>query len=74
MSNSESVGDQRRILEISEKVAREKLVEVFELSLPLIAVDLDDVLCQTTKCVAECESLLVIPGCQCSVCNSPLTA
>jgi hypothetical protein len=75
MSNSESVGDQRRILEISEEVAREKLVEVFELSgsvRHLIAVDLDDVLCQTTKCVAECASLLVIPGC--SACNSPLTA
>jgi hypothetical protein len=63
MSNSESVGDQKRILpvEISENVAQEKLVEVFELSgaRSLIAVDLDDVLCQTTKCAAECTSLLI---------------
>jgi len=58
MSNSESAEDKRRIdiLHISEKEARAKLVEVFEVSgcvRPWIAVDLDDVLCQTTKCVAE---------------------
>jgi hypothetical protein len=59
MSDSESAGDQRYcdIIEVSEKVARAKLVDVFELSggaRPLIAIDLDDVLCQTTRCVAEC--------------------
>ena len=60
MSDPESAEDQRRILHISEKEARAKLVEVFEVSgcaRPLLAVDLDDVLCQTTKCVAECASL-----------------
>jgi len=60
MSKSGSAEDQRLILHISEKEAREKLVEVFEVSgcvRPWIAVDLDDVLCQTTKCVAECASL-----------------
>ena len=59
MSNSESAlapGHQRPV-EISENVAREKLVEISQLAdtRPLIAVDLDDVLCQTTTCVAECE-------------------
>ena len=61
MLNSESAEDRRRILHISEKEARAKLVEVVEASRcarPLIAVDLDDVLCQTTKCVAECALLL----------------
>jgi hypothetical protein len=58
MSNSESElapGHQRPV-EISENVAREKLVEISQLpdTRPLIAVDLDDVLCQTTTCVAEC--------------------
>jgi hypothetical protein len=65
MPNPESVVDQTRILEISEEVAREKLVEIFELeggARPLIAVDLDDVLCQTTQCVAECASSFVIQG------------
>jgi hypothetical protein len=73
MSNSESVGDQKRILpiEISENVAQEKLVEVFELSgaRSLIAVDLDDVLSQTTKCAAECTSLLIIQLLSCSACE-----
>ncbi|KAH9966768.1 hypothetical protein BC827DRAFT_1124026 [Russula dissimulans] len=43
------------IIEISEETARAELVQIFEQSdtRPLIAVDLDDVLCQTTKCVAE---------------------
>jgi hypothetical protein len=70
MSNSESVGDQKRTLpvEISENVAQEK---VFELSgtRSLIAVDLDDVLCQTTKCAAECTSLLIIQLLSCSACE-----
>ena len=64
MLDPESAEDQRRFLHISEKEARAKLVEVFEVSQsgcarsqPLLAVDLDDVLCQTTKCVAECASL-----------------
>jgi hypothetical protein len=67
MSNPESAEDQRRILHISEKEARAKLVEVFEVSgctRPLLAVDLDDVLCQTTKCVAECASLFTIQAVQ----------
>ncbi|KAI9509644.1 hypothetical protein F5148DRAFT_723511 [Russula earlei] len=41
--------------EISEKATRAKLVDNFKVSVtrPLIAVDLDDVLCQTTICAAE---------------------
>lgn len=42
-----------RIVQISENVLQEKLVELAD-TCPLIAVDLDDVLCQTTACVAEC--------------------
>lgn len=60
MSDPGSAEDQRRFLHISEEEARAKLAEVFEVSgcaRPLLAVDLDDVLCQTTKCVAECASL-----------------
>jgi hypothetical protein len=58
-----SEGDHKPILEISEDVVRAKLVEIGELSdhtpsRPLIAVDLDDVLCQTTKCAADCASVL----------------
>jgi len=50
--------DQRHVQveEISEETARAKLVEIFKIdhdTRPLIAVDLDDVLCQTTQCVAE---------------------
>jgi len=55
-----SAEDQRRFLHISEEEARAKLAEVFEVSgcaRPLLAVDLDDVLCQTTNRVAECASL-----------------
>jgi hypothetical protein len=44
------------IVRISENVLREKLVELADAH-PLIAVDLDDVLCQTTACVAECALL-----------------
>jgi hypothetical protein len=61
MSNSESElaprnQRPRHVLEISENIARQKLVQISELAetRPLIAVDLDDVLCQTTPCVAEC--------------------
>jgi hypothetical protein len=46
-----------RIVQISENVLREKLVELAD-ARPLIAVDLDDVLCQTTACVAECALVL----------------
>lgn len=46
-----------RIVQISENVLREKLVELAD-ACPLIAVDLDDVLCQTTACVAECALVL----------------
>jgi hypothetical protein len=62
MSNSESAEGQRRILHILEKEARAKLVEVFvsDCVRPWILVDLDDVLCQTTKCVAKCASLFTI--------------
>jgi hypothetical protein len=45
------------IVQISENVLREKLVELAD-ARPLIAVDLDDVLCQTTACVAECALVL----------------
>lgn len=45
------------IVPISENVLREKLVELANTH-PLIAVDLDDVLCQTTACVAECALVL----------------
>lgn len=41
------------IVQISENVLREKLVELAH-TRPLIAVDLDDVLCQTTACVVKC--------------------
>jgi hypothetical protein len=65
MSNSETElvsGNPKpgHILQISENVLREKLVEISELAdtRPLIAVDLDDVLCQTTACVAECTLVL----------------
>lgn len=56
-----SEGDHKPILEISEDVVRAKLVKIGELSdhtRTLIAVDLDDVLCQTTKCAADCASVL----------------
>ena len=45
------------IVPISENVLREKLVELANTH-PLIAVDLDDVLCQTTACVVECALVL----------------
>jgi hypothetical protein len=45
------------IVQISESVLREKLVELAD-TRPLIAVDLDDVLCQTTACVVECAFML----------------
>jgi hypothetical protein len=45
------------IVQISENVLREKLAELAD-TRPLIAVDLDDVLCQTTACVAECALVL----------------
>ena len=47
-----------RIVQIPENVLREKLVELAD-ARPLIAVDLDDVLCQTTACVAECALVLI---------------
>ncbi|KAI0306472.1 hypothetical protein B0F90DRAFT_1623372 [Multifurca ochricompacta] len=53
MSNS---GDRSRHVEdVSEETIREKLVEIFESTgtHPLIALDLDDVLCKTTNCVAN---------------------
>jgi hypothetical protein len=56
--------DQRHVQveEISDETARAKLVDIFKTDThPLIAVDLDDVLCQTTNCVAECASVLIIP-------------
>jgi hypothetical protein len=47
------------IVQISENVLREKLVGLADSdSRPLIAVDLDDVLCQTTACVADCALVL----------------
>jgi hypothetical protein len=60
---SKSAEDQGHIQieEISEETARAKLVEIFKIDTrPLIAVDLDDVLCQTTTCVAECASMLIV--------------
>jgi len=45
------------IVQIPENVLREKLVELAD-ARPLIAVDLDDVLCQTTACVVECALVL----------------
>jgi hypothetical protein len=45
------------IVQIFENVLREKLVELAD-TRPLIAVDLDDVLCQTTACVAKCALVL----------------
>jgi hypothetical protein len=51
------------VQEISDDTARGKLVEIFKADTsthPLIAVDLDDVLCQTTNCVVECASVLII--------------
>lgn len=45
------------IVQISENVLREKLVGLAD-TCPLVAVDLDDVLCQTTACVAECALVL----------------
>jgi hypothetical protein len=45
------------VVQISENVLREKLVEL-AVTRPLIAVDLDDVLCQTTACVVECTFVL----------------
>jgi hypothetical protein len=54
-----AAGNQKpsHIVQISENVLREKLVELAD-TRPLIAVDLDDVLCQTTTCVAECALVL----------------
>jgi len=46
-----------QIVQISENVLREKLVELAD-TRPLISVDLDDVLCQTTACVAQCALVL----------------
>jgi hypothetical protein len=45
------------IVQISENVLRENLVKL-AVTRPLIAVDLDDVLCQTTACVVECALVL----------------
>lgn len=54
-----AVGNQEpgHIAQISENALREKLVELAD-TRPLIAVDLDDVLCQTTACIAECALVL----------------
>jgi hypothetical protein len=61
MSNSAEDQGHIQIEEISEETARAKLVEIFKIDTrPLIAVDLDDVLCQTTTCVAECASMLIV--------------
>ena len=57
--NCESELNQKpsHIVQFSENVLRAKLVELAD-TRPLIAVDLDDVLCQTTACVAECTLVL----------------
>jgi hypothetical protein len=57
--NCESAGNQEHthIVQLSENVLREKLVELAD-TRPLVAVDLDDVLCQTTACVVECALVL----------------
>jgi len=57
---SELAAGNQEILQVSENVLREKLVELAD-TRPLIAVDLDDVLCQTTACVAECALMLTRP-------------
>jgi hypothetical protein len=57
MSNMSGSHEPSHIEQISENVLREKLVELAD-TRPLIAVDLDDVLCQTTACVVECASVL----------------
>ena len=75
MSNSESAEDKRRILHISEKEARAKLVEVFEVSgcvrpCQWIAVDLDDVMSNDKmRCRVCVASIVYYSGC--SVCGAP---
>ena len=45
------------IVQLSQNELREKLVQQAD-ARPLISVDLDDVLCQTTACVAHCALVL----------------
>ena len=60
MSNSSEGQSHVQLEQISDQTARTNLVEIKTGTHPLIAVDLDDVLCQTTNCVAECASMLII--------------
>ncbi|KAI0273736.1 hypothetical protein BC834DRAFT_225013 [Gloeopeniophorella convolvens] len=55
MFKSKQSGGDTRIPEVSDKTIYERLAHISESThnCPLIAVDLDDVLCQTSKCAAD---------------------